>query len=195
MVAFAKLSRSDLEVLYEWPSTVTSRINLVVDAEGSTTGADGSSNTLTSQHDRQILKIIRDGATLVIVGANSVRSEGWHIPSEGMLAVVSRHGFDDLPPCPDSSRVFVGSLDSILQLAQSNAHWVCEGGRTIVESLLVRDLIDEICLTLALSQESSAITPTLPEWISQKIQFNPELKHAITDEDKVFTLWRRGDSN
>jgi riboflavin biosynthesis pyrimidine reductase len=194
MVAFTDLSRTDLEELYKWPTSVASRINLVVDGEGSTIGTDGSSNSLTSLHDRQILKLIRQGASLVIVGANSVRSEGWHIPSNGMLAVVSRNGLETLPPCPDSSRVFIGSLESVNQLAQSNTHWVCEGGRTVVESLLARDLIDEICLTLSPSMESQFTNPSLPRWIAEKLQFTAELKHAIRDGDKVFTLWRRGES-
>jgi riboflavin biosynthesis pyrimidine reductase len=194
MLSFADLSRSDLETLYAWPSNVTSRINLVVDTDGSTTGADGSSNTLSSQHDRQILKLVREDASLVIVGANSVRCEGWHIPSHGFLAVVSRHGLDELPPCPQPERIHVGALETVLEFAQSSPHWICEGGKTLVEVLLASDRIDELCLTLTLPAQSSSTTPLLPEWIFQKLQFTPELKHAIRDGNKLFTLWRRGAS-
>lgn len=54
--------------------------------------ADGTSETLTSSVDRAILGIIRGAADVVIVGASTVRAEGYLSPRTAALAVVTTTG-------------------------------------------------------------------------------------------------------
>ncbi|WP_150309281.1 dihydrofolate reductase family protein [Planctomonas psychrotolerans] len=68
------------------------RINLIGSANGSATGSDGTSETLSSRTDRRILGVIRDHSDVVLVGASSVRTEGYVLPRSAALAVVTRTG-------------------------------------------------------------------------------------------------------
>jgi riboflavin biosynthesis pyrimidine reductase len=68
------------------------RLNLIGSVSGSATGPDGTSETLTNPIDRAILGVIRRHADVVVVGAASVRAEGYFVPRKGALAVVSRTG-------------------------------------------------------------------------------------------------------
>jgi riboflavin biosynthesis pyrimidine reductase len=68
------------------------RLNLIGSVSGSATGPDGTSETLTNPIDRTILGVIRGLADVVVVGAASVRAEGYFVPRTGALAVVTRTG-------------------------------------------------------------------------------------------------------
>ncbi len=68
------------------------RLNMVTTLTGAASGADGTSDSLTSRVDRTILGVIRRAAEVVVVGAASVRAEGYVVPRTAHLAVVSRSG-------------------------------------------------------------------------------------------------------
>lgn len=68
------------------------RLNMVTTLTGAASGADGTSDTLTSRVDRTILGVIRRQSQVVVVGAASVRAEGYIVPRTAHLAVVSRSG-------------------------------------------------------------------------------------------------------
>jgi riboflavin biosynthesis pyrimidine reductase len=68
------------------------RLNMVTSLTGSATGADGTSETLTSRDDRAILGVIRAHADVVLVGAQTVRAEGYIVPRASRLAVVTASG-------------------------------------------------------------------------------------------------------
>jgi riboflavin biosynthesis pyrimidine reductase len=85
-------ARERLAELYRPGSAHWVRINLIGSVSGSATGPDGTSETLTNAVDRIILKVIRRHADVVVVGAASIRAEGYFVPRDGALAVVSRTG-------------------------------------------------------------------------------------------------------
>jgi riboflavin biosynthesis pyrimidine reductase len=85
-------AREQLAELYRPVSAEWVRLNLIGSVSGSATGPDGTSDTLTNPVDRIILKLIRRSADVVVVGAASIRAEGYFIPRSGTLAVVSRTG-------------------------------------------------------------------------------------------------------
>ncbi|MEN9751325.1 MAG: hypothetical protein RLZZ600_372 [Actinomycetota bacterium] len=191
--SFGALSSVELTRLYEWSPSVTSRINVVVDATGSMRGVDGSSQSLTSQHDRKILHVIRAGADAVIVGAQSVRTEGWHIPQNALLAVVTNKGFEALPPCPHPDSVVTGPLVQILEELNSTHHWVAEGGQSVIEQLLALKKIDQLCISFRhTAQHETVQTPELPGWLVAASPSPFTCVFIIRDEDMLFTLWRRG---
>lgn len=81
-----------LDELYRVPATPWLRTNLITSVNGSVVGADGTSNPISSRADRAILGAIRRTADLVLVGASSVRVEGYVFPRTADLAVLTRTG-------------------------------------------------------------------------------------------------------
>ncbi|QHC56985.1 hypothetical protein GSU10_07585 [Rathayibacter tanaceti] len=65
---------------------------MIASVTGSSIGSDGTSETLTNRVDRTILGVIREQADVVLVGAASVRAEGYRVPRRVPLAVVSASG-------------------------------------------------------------------------------------------------------
>jgi riboflavin biosynthesis pyrimidine reductase len=85
-------ARDQIVERYRTPREDWVRLNLIASVSGSATGSDGTSETLSSPTDRLVLKAIRSVADVVLVGAASVRAEGYFVPKNGVLAVVSRSG-------------------------------------------------------------------------------------------------------
>lgn len=82
----------ELEKLYRCPSTPWLRLNFVASVNGDAVGFDGTSESLSSRTDRKILGAIRRNADLVLVGANSVRKEGYFLPKTVPLAILTGSG-------------------------------------------------------------------------------------------------------
>jgi riboflavin biosynthesis pyrimidine reductase len=85
-------ARDRMAELYRLPREDWVRLNLIGSVSGSATGHDGTSETLTNSVDRILLGVIRAFSDVVVVGAASVRAEGYFVPRNGALAVVSRTG-------------------------------------------------------------------------------------------------------
>ena len=85
-------ARDRVTELYRPPREDWLRLNLIASVSGSATGPDGTSETLTNSADRLILGVIRALSDVVVVGAASVRAEGYFVPRKGALAIVSRSG-------------------------------------------------------------------------------------------------------
>jgi riboflavin biosynthesis pyrimidine reductase len=85
-------ARDRVAELYRPPREDWLRLNLIASVSGSATGPDGTSETLTNPADRLILGVIRSLSDVVVVGAASVRAEGYFVPRKGALAIVSRSG-------------------------------------------------------------------------------------------------------
>lgn len=85
-------SQDTLHELYRPPRAEWVRLNLIGSVSGSAGGTDGTSETLSNPLDRRILKIIRDHGDVVLVGAASVRVEGYYLPRTAALAVVTSSG-------------------------------------------------------------------------------------------------------
>jgi riboflavin biosynthesis pyrimidine reductase len=81
-----------LDGLYRPPRRRWLRLNLVASVNGNAAGADGTSDTLTSRTDRRILGAIRRNADVVLVGASSVRAEGYFLPRSAPLAILTGSG-------------------------------------------------------------------------------------------------------
>jgi 5-amino-6-(5-phosphoribosylamino)uracil reductase len=108
------------------------RLNMITTITGSTSGADGTSETITSRTDRYVLGAIRGSADVVVVGAQTVRAEGYLLPKTARLAIVtgsgdlgglSDEGRDDRPPaivlCPAAReaevRAAVGDAPAVVR--------------------------------------------------------------------------------
>lgn len=132
------------------------RLNFVASINGSAVGGDGTSESLTGGADRRILGVIRAAADVVLVGARTVREEGYLAPATARLAILTRSG--DLgghrlvaaatPPlvvCPPSAVAQVGE-----QLAGTPHEIVALPAaelvpRRIVAELAERGLASVVC--------------------------------------------------
>ncbi|CAN5213203.1 pyrimidine reductase family protein [soil metagenome] len=210
-------TRDRLLDLYRPPSGAWLRLNLVTSVSGSAAGSDGTSETLTSTSDRRILGVIRELADVVLVGAESVRAEGYVRPKRAPLAVVTgsgdlaghRIGGSEGPPvivlCPESAvdRVRETLPDAqfitvpgpsmlpadIVEALRDNCFpsIVCEGGPGLARQLVVAGLVDEVCLTT--SPRLTGVT--LPLF---GIESFPEVavelaQLLVDDESALFARW------
>ena len=167
----------DLDELFTVPSRPWLRINLISSIDGSVGGADGTSASLTRGSDRAVLGAIRRASDVVLVGASTVRTEGYLLPKSVPLAIVTASGDLSgaaLPRQLDDGRVIVlcpaalaGSVhlpgarvvgvggSSMLSSAAilSTLHGfglesiVCEGGPTLAGRLVGDGIVDELCLS------------------------------------------------
>ncbi|GAA2014589.1 RibD family protein [Microbacterium ulmi] len=85
-------ARAWLRTRYAREDAAYVRLNMITSLTGSASGADGTSETLTNRVDRRILGVIRAEADVVLVGAQSVRAEGYVVPRSVRLAIVTSSG-------------------------------------------------------------------------------------------------------
>lgn len=212
----APASRDRLLEWYRPSSADWLRINLVMSITGSAVGDDGTSETLTNATDRRILGVIRELSDVVLVGAASVRAEGYQLPRRSRLAVATISG--DLAGhrleadqqhrltivCPESvapraaaefpraeilttpDAAPVTAIATALRAA-GYASIVCEGGPTLAAALLAADAVDELCLTTAPLVRELTLPALTPSGAPQK---SARLEQLLLDESSyVFTRW------
>lgn len=150
---------------------------MVASLDGSV-AVDGSSGGLGNENDSAVLSAMRALADVILVGAGTVRQEGYGPPKRPgqRMAVATNSGSVDLDSelftsgsgfvlAPRSADVDDGRVDVIragderLDIAQAVSrldevvpdvgHVHAEGGPSLNASLLDADLIDEIALTMS----------------------------------------------
>jgi riboflavin biosynthesis pyrimidine reductase len=87
----ADITHSQLRSLYTAPRRVWLRLNMIQSINGSAIGADGTSNSLTNRTDRHILHRIRELSDVIVVGAKTLRIEGY-TPPQTRFAIITRTG-------------------------------------------------------------------------------------------------------
>ncbi len=112
--------RCALEAVYSPPRTPWVRLNMVTTLTGAASGGDGTSDSITNRVDRAILATIRAHADAVVVGAQTVRAEGYVLPRSGAtLAIVTSSG--DIGSDLADQAVAQDVLDRILLLVPHDA--------------------------------------------------------------------------
>jgi riboflavin biosynthesis pyrimidine reductase len=183
---------------------------MVSSIDGSTV-VDRNSRSLSSPTDQEVLLTLRDLADVLIVGAATVRIEGYGPPRKRgqRVGVVSRRGDvdastplftsgagflilpEDAPPTTvESVRAGTGEVDFAGALAQLDANFVqAEGGALLNGALSAADVIDELNLT---------ISPQLaggdgPRVTSGSIQVSRKMRlaHVLEEDGFLFTRYLR----
>ncbi|HZY06957.1 MAG TPA: dihydrofolate reductase family protein [Ilumatobacteraceae bacterium] len=183
---------------------------MVASIDGSTV-IDSNSRALSSKTDQEVLLTLRDLADVLLVGAATVRIEGYGPPRKAgqRVGVVSRTGNvdvtstlftsgagfliipEDAPPTSvDAVRAGVGEVDFAGALGQLTADFVqAEGGAQLNGALSTADVIDEINLT---------ISPQLaggdgPRVTSGSVQMSRRMRlaHVLEDDGFLFTRYVR----
>ena len=183
---------------------------MVSSIDGSTV-IDNNSRGLSSKADQEVLLTLRDLADVLIVGAATVRVEGYAPPRKPgqRVGVVSRRGDvdtssrlftsgagflvlpTDAPPTPvHSVRAGVGDVDLADALAQLDVGFVqAEGGALLNGALAAADLIDEVNLTFS-PQLAGGDGPRVTGGAAQ-LSRRMRLAHVLEDAGFLFTRYVR----
>lgn len=184
-----------------------------------TVAVEGASGGLGNPNDFEVLLTLRSLADVIIVGAGTVRGEGYRPPGKARqrIGVVTNRGSVDLDAelfssgagfliAPESAdlderRVEVlraGTETVDLAAAIERLHEVvpgvryvqAEGGPTLNAGLHEADLIDELDLTIA-SRLSGGNGPRLTNG-ADELDRRFDLAHLLVDDDGfVFGRWTR----
>lgn len=104
-------TRDRLRGLYRRdPAAVGIRLNLVASIDGSARGDDDTSESLSSRADRAVLGAIRAESDVVLIGAATLRREGYLVPRTARLAVLTASGelgSADLGEVVDADKILV----------------------------------------------------------------------------------------
>jgi 5-amino-6-(5-phosphoribosylamino)uracil reductase len=187
---------------------------MVAGLDGSTV-VDDSSRALSSPTDTEVLLGLRRLADLIVVGASTVRIEGYGPPSKDgqRIGIVTHSGdgldFDaplftsgagfvicpaDAPDLPvDTLRAGDGELDLRAAMAQLDADYVqVEGGSVLNAAMAAADLIDELDLTISpvlSGGDGPRLTTGAPPLLRRMA-----LAQLCEDDGFLFTRYLRADA-
>lgn len=183
------LSEAQLKSHYAWAPGSSLRLNIVINSSGALTGEDATSESLTNVLDRRILRILREETDAVIMGASSVRAEGWYLPPRGTLVVLSASGNLPWDSCPDRDRVLVvSSAEGLREWIEAHpGKLLCEGGLETATALATFPGFDEMAVSVQGSDIAAA--NTIVGSNAQLLQMNFQAYSA--HENMTFCLWRR----
>lgn len=184
-----------------------------------TVAIDGSSGGLGNPNDLEVLLTLRSITDVIVVGAGTVRGEGYGPPRKAgqRIGVVTNRGSVDLDTelfasgagfviAPESADVDEERVDVLragrdvvdLAIAIERLHEIvpdvayvqAEGGPTLNAALLEADLIDELDLTIA-SRLSGGAGPRLTSG-ADELDRRFDVAHLLVDDDGfVFGRWTR----
>ncbi len=209
------------------------RVNMILSLDGAA-AVDGVAGPLSDETDRNLLLSLRGFADVVLVGAGTVRAEGygpvrltagqiaerrqrWGIEAAPPIAVVTRTG--ELPAslfaAPAQPPILVTTAASAAarpELAASAdlviageyvvdldvavgmlrrrgfRRILCEGGPTLLDELIARDLVDEMCLTLS---PTLTTAPVAGRAGMSHVPTRMTLGHAVCVDDYVYLRYVR----
>lgn len=78
-----------LAELYAVPASAEAwlRVNMVSTVDGAATGESGDSKTINNDADKRVFDLLRAQADVVVVGAGTLRAEGYSVGAKPMVAV------------------------------------------------------------------------------------------------------------
>lgn len=201
MQALADLDDVALAAAYAPRGEPWLRVNFVSTVDGAAVGGDGLSKSINTAADKRVFDALRAQADCLVVGAGTLRDEGYDVPRIP-LVVVSRSGQvpDNLADAP-SGRILMATVESAEHLAATRsalgaehtlvlgddeidfvelkaalaergfADQLCEGGPQLFGTLVEAGVVDELCHT---------IVPRLLGGDGMRIIAGPDLDVAMT---------------
>lgn len=178
MHRLADLDDNALLELYAPPREPWLRVNFVSTVDGATQGGDGLSKSINNAVDNRVFEALRTQADCLVVGAGTLRAEGYDVPTlplvvvtrsadlpeslreapEGRILMATTSGADGL----DAARKALGA-EQVLELGEDEVDLValkgelasrgwnnqlCEGGPQLFGSMLATGVVDELCHTI-----------------------------------------------
>ncbi|NUO58223.1 MAG: pyrimidine reductase family protein [Hamadaea sp.] len=200
---------ADLSSLYAQPPGV--RVNFIASADGSAV-LEGRSGGLGNPNDQALMGVLRKAADVVLVGAGTVRTEGYDLVQPRMAIVTRRLDLDPdtfaeaiivtvaAAPGRDRFRDVIIAGDTEVHVPTMLAgltergltRVLCEGGPSLVGALEAAGAIDELCLTVSpiLAGPGGTRITAGPPSVPQRM----ELAHLLTDGELLFTRYVRAAS-
>nr|WP_216652200.1 dihydrofolate reductase family protein [Nocardioides sp. zg-1308] len=172
------MSDDQLAEAYAPPGGPWLRVNFVSTVDGAAQGSDGVSKSINDDADKRVFDALRSRADCLVVGAGTLRAEGYDVPRIP-LVVVSRSA--DVPPTladAPPGRVLMATVassdglaaarealgeDNVMVLGEDQidlaalkaglaargwSEQLCEGGPSLFADLLAADVVDELCWTV-----------------------------------------------
>lgn len=167
-----------LRAIYTPPRLPWLRANMVSSLDGAATGSDGRSGTVNNAVDVDVFHVLRDLADAVLVGAGTAIAETYTAKGTPIVVVSRRGRIpDELRGCEpgavrlatvaeapglEAAREEIGEANVYLTGAaevdlaalldrlheEGMRHVLCEGGPTLLGSLLEAGVVDELCHTI-----------------------------------------------
>lgn len=153
------------------------RVNFVSTLDGAAQGEQGRSGDINNAVDKVVFDALRSLADVLVVGAGTLRTEGYDVPALP-LVVVTRSGrvpdglrgapagrvmmatVADAPALDDARRelgdehvLVLGDAEVDLALLKTTladrglVEQLCEGGPQLCHAMLAAGVVDELCLT------------------------------------------------
>ena len=174
----ADLSDDELAAAYTPEREPWLRVNFVSTVDGAAQGSDGVSKSINNDADKRVFDALRRRADCLVVGAGTLRDEGYDVPPMP-LVVVSRSA--DIPPTlrdAPRGRILMATVassdglaaarealgdENVLELGEDEIDlaalkaalvergWteqLCEGGPSLFADLLAAGVVDELCWTI-----------------------------------------------
>jgi riboflavin biosynthesis pyrimidine reductase len=187
------------------------RSNHVISQSGRFSGSDGSSRSISTKEDRELLIEIRTRSDLILVDAATARLEKYRTPSAGTrLAIFSLSGnFSGIPVVDDpatSVLLFSSSLEQLSSISSKNVHvqiqsepfrgfqsWandngfdsiLLEAGPTLAAKAFEAGIVRQSAIT-----RTPAATPNAPETLQNPFDKDAVLISLAQSEDASFSLW------
>jgi len=168
----------ELPELYAAPDQPWLRVNMVATVDGAATGEDGTSRSINNGADKEVFDLLRDLSDALVVGAGTVRIEGYAVGRKP-LVIVSRSGL--VPPTQrsaDRGRVLMATVSTAPYLEEARQvlgndhvmvlgshrvdlarmkdelvlrgfrHLLSEGGPHLLRDLLDQGVADELDATI-----------------------------------------------
>lgn len=196
----ADLSDDELAAAYTPEREPWLRVNFVSTVDGAAQGSDGVSKSINNAADKRVFDALRRRAHCLVVGAGTLRDEGYDVPPMP-LVVVSRSA--DVPPTlreAPRGRVLMATVassaglaaareslgeENVMELGEDEIDlaalkaalvdrgWneqLCEGGPSLFADMLAAGVVDELCWT---------IVPTLTGGDAVRIATGAEVEVAL----------------
>ena len=188
---------------------------MIASLDGST-ALHGTSGAMGSDTDRAVLSQLRAAADTIVVGAATVRAEGYGAPrkvgqrigvvtrtcnldfsselfTSGAGFVITTEAAPDVPV--DSVRKGRDEIDFQRVLASLDADFVqLEGGPTLNAALFAADLVDEINLTIApmiVGGDGPRLTSPLPNAAQETPASRWQVAHVLEENGYLYTRYLR----
>ena len=169
---------ADLTAVYAAPDRPWLRVNMVATLDGAATGDDGTSRSINNGADKVVFDLLRELSDAVVVGAGTVRAEGYAVGRKP-LVVVSRSG--SVPPTQRGAargQVLMATVSTAPHLEEARSllggenvlvlgshrvdlarmkdelvlrgfrHLLSEGGPHLLRDLLDQGVVDELDTTV-----------------------------------------------
>lgn len=207
------LGSDDLARLYAWPAGGGVRVNFVSTLDGSAVGGDGRSGSINTEADGRVFHLQRELADCVLVGAGTVRAEGYRRGATPIIVVcrsgrlpeslASGEGAVILITCASSGRTEDDDVwvegDDVVDLPSVVARLrtagmprvLAEGGPHLFHSLLEAGTVDELAMTLAprlVGGDQVRAVAGVP--LGGESGIDTEIIHLLEEDGSLLGLWR-----